>query len=185
MKGIEIKKGFIIYYGNPAGYIKENIATVDKMFKSEEFEEWLSEKELISMWTDGVFEKISRVEKIKELTEDIKPLKNIRIWQLKSNSDFDLRFISYDEVFKNFGQPDKENYELVYDGEVESNDLELIYTKFNLNHPAGFTGHSLSMSDVVELYNSTGSEFHYVDRFGFKKINFEPQDLTKDINMSM
>nr|WP_312215910.1 YodL domain-containing protein [Clostridioides sp.] len=185
MSSIEMKKACIIYYGNPAGYVKENIATIDEMFRSKEFEKWLSEKGLKTIWKDGVFEKLSSGKKIAELNKDIEPLKNVRIWQLRSNSDFDLRFISYDEVLKSFGEPDKENYELVYDGEIESNDLESIYTKFNLNHPIGFTGHSLSMSDVVELYDSTGSEFHYVDRFGFKKINFEPQDLTKDMNISM
>jgi len=185
MSNIEMKKGCIVYYGNPAGYVKENIATIDEMFKCKDFEEWLSKKGLKPTWKDGVFEKLSSGEKIAELNKDIKPLKNVRIWQLRSNSDFDLRFISYDEVLKSFGEPNKENYELVYEGEIESNDLETIYTKFNLNHPIGFTGHSLSMSDVVELYDSTGSEFHYVDRFGFKKINFEPQDLTKDMNISM
>ncbi len=183
MSSIEMKKGCIVYYGNPAGYVKENIAIIDEMFRSKEFEKWLYEKGFNPTWKEGVFEKLSSGKKIEEFS--IKQLKNVRIWQLRSNSDFDLRFISYDEVLKSFGEPDKENYELVYDGEIESNDLESIYTKFNLNHPIGFTGHSLSMSDVVELYDSTGSEFHYVDRFGFKKINFEPQDLTKDMNISM
>ena len=57
--------------------------------------------------------------------------------------------------------------------------------KFNLNHPHGFTGHSLSMSDVVELYDSTGSEFYYVDRFGFQEIDFEPKDQVQGMNMSI
>ena len=29
------------------------------------------------------------------------------------------------------------------------------------------------MSDVLELYDETGSTFHYVDRFGFKQVSFE------------
>jgi hypothetical protein len=41
------------------------------------------------------------------------------------------------------------------------------------------------MSDVVELYDDNGSEFYYVDRFGFKEINFEQQDQIQDINMSI
>ncbi len=63
--------------------------------------------------------------------------------------------------------------------------MEEIYTKFNLNHPHGFTGHSLSISDVIELYDDNGSEFYYVDRFGFKEIDFESQDHGQDMNMSM
>lgn len=58
------------------------------------------------------------------------------------------------------GPPVRDHYQLVYDGEVETNDLEELYTKFNLNHPPGYAGHSLSMSDVLELYDE-------VDRFGF------------------
>jgi hypothetical protein len=61
----------------------------------------------------------------------------------------------------------------VYDGQIETNDLEAIWTKFNTRLPPGYTGHSLSMSDVIELYDHTGSEYHYVDRFGFKEIGFE------------
>lgn len=75
------------------------------------------------------------------------------------------------------------DYEAVYDGEVESNDLESIYAKFNIEHPEGFTGHSLSMSDVLELYDDTGSEFHYVDRFGFKQINFKPPTQTQSMQL--
>jgi hypothetical protein len=42
------------------------------------------------------------------------------------------------------------------------------------------------MSDVVELYDSTGSEYHYCDRFGFKQITFEeaPQILGMAETMS-
>ena len=64
MDGIEMKNGLLIYYGNPAGYLKENEATVDTMFKSKEFEEWLSEKKFSSNWTEGVFERLSKGEKL-------------------------------------------------------------------------------------------------------------------------
>ena len=184
LSGIEIKNGCIVYYGNPAGYIKEDKATVDKMFQSKEFEEWLNEKRLSPNWTDGVFEKLSKGEKISELHKDIKPLKNVRIWQLKADSDFELRFKSYEEVLKLSGEPSIKNYETVYDGELETNELECIYTKFNIEHPNGFKGHSLSISDVVELYDESGSEFHYVDRVGFQKIGFADQQ-EHDIRMGM
>ena len=44
MSGIEFKNGCVVYYGNPAGYLKEDKATVDKMFQSKEFEDWLSDR---------------------------------------------------------------------------------------------------------------------------------------------
>ncbi len=184
MSGIEMKNGCIVYHGNPAGYIKEDRATVDKIFQSTEFEGWLSEKGLVSDWRDGVFERLSNGEKAEELQEDEKSLKNVRIWQLKADSDFELRFRAYDEVVKALGEPSIENYETVYDGELETNDLEAVYAKFNMDHPNGFTGHSLSISDVVELYDKSGSEFYYVDRIGFQKIEFANQH-EHDMKMGM
>ncbi|KAF5069623.1 YodL-like protein [anaerobic digester metagenome] len=183
MSNIQIKKGFIYYYGNPAGYVKEQIAVVDTMFQKEELKQWLTEKNLSTTWTDGVFERLSRGEKLAELNGESKLLKKVRIWQLKADSDFALRFISLEESWKKFGEPKIENYETVYDGELATNDLEGIYTKFNIDHPYGYEGHSLSMSDVVELYDDEGSVFHYVDQFGFKEIGFKQHKQDMQIKM--
>ena len=185
MGGIEMKNGLLVFYGNPAGYVKENEATVDTMFQGKEFDEWLAEKKFIPNWTEGVFERLSKGEKLGGPLEASSPLKKVRIWQLKPESDFELRFRSYDDVVTAFGEPSKDNYDVVFDGELETNDLESIYTKFNLNHPSDFKGHSLSISDVVELYDENGREFHYVDQFGFKEIEFMDQEREQDIKMSM
>jgi hypothetical protein len=185
MSGIEMKNGCIFYYGNPAGYLNENRAIVDTMFQSREFEEWLADKKFVPNWTEGVFERLSKGEKVAGLLEERKPLKNVRIWQLKHDSDFELRFRSYAEVMKTFGEPSMPNYEVVYDGELETNDLESIYSKFNLDQPSEFKGHSLSISDVVELYDESGCVFHYVDRFGFQKIEFANQEQEHGMSMEM
>jgi hypothetical protein len=65
-------------------------------------------------------------------------------------------------------------YNVVYSGEVEAGDsvedtLEGLYMTFNVNHPSDFRGHSLSMSDVIEL----DGKFYYCDSFGFKNINLK------------
>ena len=185
MSGIEFKNGCIVYYGNPAGYLKEDKATVDKMFQSKEFEEWLADRNLEALWKDGVFERLSKGEQLTDNQEGRVPLKNVRIWQLKSDSDFDLRFRSYDEIQNSYGEPGIGNYEAVYDGELDTNDLEAIYSKFNMDHPVGFKGHSLSISDVVELYDDSGSAFHYVDRIGFKEIEFGSNEQEHGITMSL
>ncbi len=185
MSGIEIKNGCIVYYGNPAGYLNEEKATVDKMFQSKEFEDWLADRNIQALWKDGVFERLSKGEQLTENSEGRVPLKNVRIWQLKPDSDFDLRFRSYDEIQNVYGEPSIGNYEAVYDGELDTNDLEVIYSKFNMDHPVGFKGHSLSISDVVELYDDSGSAFHYVDRIGFKEIEFGSNEQEHGITMSM
>ena len=185
MNSIELKNGCIVYYGNPAGYLKEDKATVDKMFQSKEFEEWLTDRKIEAQWKDGVFERLSKGEHLIENSVERTPLKNVRIWQLRSDSDFELRFRSYDEIQNIYGEPCIKNYEAVYDGELDTNDLEAIYSKFNMDHPVGFKGHSLSISDVVELYDDSGSAFHYVDRMGFKDIEFSNHEQEHGITMSM
>lgn len=44
--------------------------------------------------------------------------------------------------------------------------LERIYTRFNLNRPQDFNGHSLSVSDIIQL----GDKYYYCDSYGFKDI---------------
>lgn len=112
-------------------------------------------------------------------------LKNVRIWQLKPDVDVRMKFIPYEEMVRRFGEPSLENYNIVYDGQLDTNDLEAIYARCNVNHPPGYNGHSLSMSDVVELYDAQDSEYHYCDRFGFQKISFGGAEQTQTMSMSM
>lgn len=61
-------------------------------------------------------------------------------------------------------------------GEVNCFTLEKLYEIFNREHPAGYKGRSMSVSDVVEIVDGmTGkSYFHFCDSFGFKEVSFEP-----------
>jgi len=70
-----------------------------------------------------------------------------------------------------------ENYNLVYVGELselqgrtQSATLEAVYEKFNINHPADYKGHSLSVSDIVVLHEDGKNSAHFVDSFGFTGI---------------
>lgn len=47
--------------------------------------------------------------------------------------------------------------------------LDSIYERFNLQHPADFRGHSLSVSDVIVMHQNGQDQAYYVDSFGFKK----------------
>lgn len=171
MNPIQIDNGIIIYYGNRAGRVEDGCAVVDPMFKGQELERFLERRRHIRAvkWMDGIFDRLMAAPREGGTTQ---ALKNVRVWQLKPDVDVRMKFIGYDELCSRFGPPDKANYQTVYDGAVETNDLEALYTKFNMNHPPGYKGHSLSMSDVLELYDETGSTFHYVDRFGFKDVDF-------------
>lgn len=78
-------------------------------------------------------------------------------------------------------QIDSSIYDLVFAGDVPCSNLEDIYRMFNVNHPNGYTGRSLSVSDVVQIQDSStnGPTFHYCDSFGFKQVQFAPE-LTQD-----
>jgi len=174
MDGIQMKNNRILYYGNIAGYLdaKRNTAVVDPMFRTDEMESYLSEQKGLSVeWASGTYDRLASGALDTEGNPQV--LKKCRIHQLKPDADVMMKFIGYDELTERFGEPDPENYEVVYDGEVGTNDLEALYEKFNIDHPPGYKGHSLSISDVVELYDASGSTFHYVDRFGFREIAFQ------------
>ena len=175
MNGIGVKNGLVSYYGNIAGYVEDGTAIVDPMFQSDELAAYLTEKQNLAVeWRSGVFDRLATGSKTDMETGERQRLKDVRVWQLKPEADLMIRFVGYDDLIGGgYGEPDPDNYRVVYDGQLDTNDLEEIYTKFNIDHPQGFEGHSLSMSDVIELYDGSGSEFYYVDRFGFKEIGFE------------
>ena len=104
------------------------------------------------------------------------------IYQLKDSAETrDIRFMDMDYLEKEGIPVSRENYILVYTGELkEGMSLEDIYTKFNVDHPADFTGHSLSVSDVVVLHQDGENTSHYVDSVGYREI----PEFTKELSVS-
>ena len=106
-------------------------------------------------------------------------------YQLKHGDETrDLRFEPYDRLQVTGNVVDKANYELIYSAELTpGTSLEDIYTRFNIDHPKDFKGHSLSVSDVVVLHQDGQDTAHYVDSFGYKSVpEFlqEQKQLTPD-----
>ena len=94
------------------------------------------------------------------------------IYQLKGgNETLDYRFEPLDSIHRNGLSVKPENYELVYEAPLtEKDNLESIYTRFNVGRPADFTGHSLSVSDIVVLHQNGKDTAHYCDRTGFSEV---------------
>ena len=94
------------------------------------------------------------------------------IYQLDlSDSTDDLRFMSLDWLEKKGLPVDRDNYQMVYAAELSPGEtLEDIYTRFNIDHPEDFKGHSLSVSDVVVLHEKGSDTAYYVDSIGFKEV---------------
>ena len=101
------------------------------------------------------------------------------IYQLRNeDSTRDYRFEPYDRLQAAGRTVDKSNYTEVYTAPLDSKTtLEDIYHTFNIDHPADFKGHSLSVSDVVVLYQGGKDTAHYCDSFGFQQV---PEFLRKN-----
>ena len=107
------------------------------------------------------------------------------IYQLKGgNETLDYRFEPLDSIHRNGLSVKPENYELVYTAPLTAkDDLESIYTRFNVDRPADFTGHSLSVSDIVVLHQGGKDTAHYCDRAGFSEVPefLQPAQKSREI----
>ena len=94
------------------------------------------------------------------------------IYQLGDGDETrDYRFEPYDRLQAAGLAVDRANYELVYTAPLApGTSLDDIFTRFNIDHPKDFKGHSLSVSDVVVLHQGGQDTAHYVDRGDFKQI---------------
>ena len=94
------------------------------------------------------------------------------IYQIKSGDETrDYRFEPYDRLQAMGRSVNRVNYDLVYTAPLDgTTTLEDIYRTFNIEHPADFKGHSLSVSDVVVLHQGGKDTAHYCDSFGFQQV---------------
>ena len=107
------------------------------------------------------------------------------IYQLKRGDETrDLRFEPYDRLTATGHAVDPANYDLIYSAPLApGTSLEDIFTRFNIDHPKDFKGHSLSVSDVVVLHQNGQDTAHYVDSIGYRQTPefLQPQNYLKHV----
>ena len=98
--------------------------------------------------------------------------KQFGIYQITARDpEHDYRFMNLDFVKRHGMEVNCADYELVYTAPLTENDtLEAIYERFNIQRPVDFTGHSLSVSDVVVLNDGKSIKACYVDSIGFAEL---------------
>ena len=101
-----------------------------------------------------------------------RPDDSFLIYQLKRDAPHELSFAPLDRLKE---PPAHENYEVVYTGVLEERKeagiiLEDLYRTFNNERPMDFTGHSLSIGDIVALKQGGKVSYHYCDTIGFKEL---------------
>ena len=111
---------------------------------------------------------------IKKYTEILKgisvePENSFSIYQLRFGAEY--KFDSYDNMTKKGYVIIPTDYHPVYTGDLGNMSLEDIFVKFNMETPAGFRGHSLSISDIIVLRKGDYKEAYYVDSIGFRDVS--------------
>ena len=113
------------------------------------------------------------------------------IYQIRRDGELDAyRFMNYDYLQSKGVTPERGGYDAIYTGGLadygdDKTNLDMIYQRFNVDHPADFKGHSLSVSDIVALKQNGVVSCHYVDNIGFRELpNFlKPENYLKNAEM--
>lgn len=160
----------------------------NKLSPTEQYQKLINRADIATMVNIGK-EKLSMEEKIekympfvffgegerpeRQTEEQVKG--TYKIYQLPNGEKYHgIRFESKEQLEKDEVQLNHEDYELVYEGEIAdfkgNATLEAIFTQFNTAHPADFSGHSLSVSDVIVISADSKESAYYCDSFGFVEM---------------
>lgn len=100
----------------------------------------------------------------------------IRIFQINTDRDPErMKFRGLDEL--NSKPIPSSSYDRVFTGEIEGRSPEDVFRVFNTEGHRLHRGHSLSVSDVVELREPVGefaAGFYFCDSIGFQPVDFDP-----------
>lgn len=102
---------------------------------------------------------------------------DIKIYQINLSRDDDrIAFLGHSQLerFQESAEVNSGIYDKVFEGAVEADTLEGVYQMFNCDCPDGFRGHSLSVSDVVEIVGDKDAGFYFCDSIGFQRVEFDP-----------
>lgn len=167
-------------------YADKLVSNYVQNMSSSDKEQFIESAEMAMDWNDTYEPAISKIEHMvyEKLIDERRTghtrefsSENYKIYQLKDGEKYHgIRFEPYHMIEAIGINLNKTDYDLVYEGkisEIKGNSvdekLENIYSKFNRYEtmPETFMGHSLSISDVVEI----GNMAYYVDDIGFKKLS--------------
>ena len=127
-------------------------------------------------------ERIRTLEKRMQEYPQIKSLKEAKlllgtenrygIYQIIDDSPGrEYEFMDLNFIERHGYQVKKEDYELIYSDEMRYGDtLDSLYEKFNIAHPEDYTGHSLSVSDIVVLNENGKVKAYFVDSISFREL---------------
>ena len=182
---------FALYHNGGAVMLlnKDEIVKADCAFYGVEYDDWITtpdyKQRLARHMEETAHLEQAFLTKMKESA--------IMIYQLLSDENLrDYQFPPMQEL-QNMGHAvERQHYEPIYAMTVPGTEskpdkiLEGVFHTFNMNRPDDFRGHSLSVSDIVALKMNGEVSFHYVDSFGFHKLDgFLPDNPLKNAEMTV
>ena len=102
-------------------------------------------------------------------------MKKVKIFQISENSEnYRNKLFSSLELLEKMGLDfDRSDYKEVWSGEMEVEGPEDVFVKMQGLKPKGYKGHSLSVSDLVEI----DGVLYYCYSYGFEEVtNIESPD---------
>lgn len=115
------------------------------------------------------------------------PNNAVLIYQIPNDDPKNLMFMRYDSLSE---PPSRDDYEPVYTATIEPREtvmstLEAVYQKYNTDRPLDFTGHSLSVNDILAIKQNGDVSYHYCDSFGFRELpDFNKSNYLKNAEIS-
>ena len=159
--------GKLYYHDTPIAFVDEDSKTLtaDTIFRTKELDSLL-QTEWTVRWVENVFPEL-----IRQPTDTTPPTKSVRLWFLNEEVDSSLKFLPY-EQFHLLGGDNLtiQEYHCVFTGELPTNDLEDIFSAFQLGRVQNYSGRKLAMGDLIELYDHAERQFYYIDKVGFREL---------------
>ena len=124
----------------------------------------------------AVIQRVNEVENYFDKTFLERQEDGFALYQLKEWDQYrDYRFRPLQELQAEGLDVERQHYTMRYVGDLEKSAdtqerLDSLYEQFNVNLPSDFTGHSMSVGDVVVLKQDGVVSAHYVDSFGFAAL---------------
>lgn len=110
----------------------------------------------------------------------------IKIYQINSDRDeyrVKFRNLSDTMVCQQSSEIDSAIYDRVFMGDVDCENMEDVYRMFNTEGHRLHQGHSLSVSDIVEVEKGSYSVFQFCDSIGFQGVHFKPEQAQVQENL--
>ena len=151
----------------PIGYYDGETVFLDSEFLGCGIGKKLIRRGLTVRWVPGLATGLGR-EKPPE------QVRRVRVYQMKAEVEPARKFIPYARLYRQYGGINPDDYAVVFEGQLGTDNPNELYERFNAPQlPKGYRGHRLSVSDILELYNKSGSQCWYLDTEGFVKIEAE------------